>query len=572
VQTPTGALALITATAEKLLKEGVISGQIDGDLHAADAAIVKAAIMASAVCDFCSTPGASHYYDVPDFGVTFGPDRDTNYSQTKSTGGWMACDVCHDHVQKNHRKALVERAIETMAFPKFSRGMIEQFVEKFWQGMDEKADAAGIAAACVDFVEGRPALPPEVENLPKADRIDAVVRATGMERRDVVAMLEGKIDHRAISKLIAFKHKCGGDSRRMASLIRGTVAPPLPDITPHWQRALDVKFDVISRLSKILVAVERAVAFEESADLTSIEAIRKFGRRAEAMTALQDLQYREDVTHMMQAEAYSFGADPIVAISEAAKLLPRDAPLSSVEVPTGAGWFWFSTPLQIAMTSIHPEDVTNGLLWGWTTRKDGEAAMRFSGYVLDSDGKAAPSASWYWPLSMTLSEMVEFNKKNYDRDYGEGGRRAAVGAMISASGQTPMSRDATSKAVEELSAFFLAACMWFKQKVLVSSQGHVERHARKRIEREHKLKESPSVRIIALRASIREQVEKEHGASDAKTGERKLHVRFVVSGHPRLQRCGPGRSDVKLIWIAPYPKGPDGAPFKERQKVFAVIR
>ena len=562
VSTPTGKLALITATAEKLLKEGVISGQIDGYLHAADAAIVKAAIMASAVCDFCSTPGASHYYDVPDFGVTF--DRDTNYSQTKSTGGWMACDVCDGHVQKNNRKALVERAIETMAFPKFSRGMIEQFVAKFWQGMDEKADAAGIAAACVDFVEGRPALPPEVSDLPKGDRIDAVVRATGMERKDVVAMLEGKVDHRGISKLIAFKRKCGGDSRRMASVIRGTVAPPLQDITPHWQRALDVKFDVISRLSKILVAVERAVAFDETVDMTSAEALRKLGKRAEAMAALQDLQYREDVTHLMQAEAYSFGADPIVAITEAAKLLPRDAPLSSVEVPTGAGWFWFSTPLPVAMTSMHPEDVTHGLLWGWTRRKDGEAAMRFSGYVLDSEGKAAPAASWYWPLSMTLAEMLEFNRGNYNRDYGEGGRRSTA--------PSPIGLDATTKAVETLSAFFLAACMWFKQKVLVSSQGHVERHARKRIEREHKLKESPSVRIIALRASIRQQVEKEHGESDPKTGERKLHVRFVVTGHPRLQRCGPGRSDVKLIWIAPYPKGPADAPFKERQKVFAVIR
>lgn len=289
VRTPTGVLTLIAATAEKLLKEGVISGSLDGDLHANDAATVKAAIMAAAVCDFCSTPGATHYYDVPDFGVTFGPDRESNYSQTKSTGGWMACDVCSELVQKGNRKALVDRAVETMAFPKFSRRMIEEFVGKFWQGMDEKADAAGIAAACVDFIEDRttPRLPEPVASQPKADRIEAVMHATGLDRKQVVAMMEGKFDHRAISKLTAFQRSCGGDDRRMAAMIRGSEPPPLKDITPHWQRALDVKFDIISRLSKILRDVQRAVAFDESMDITSAEAIRKFGKRAEAYAALQ---------------------------------------------------------------------------------------------------------------------------------------------------------------------------------------------------------------------------------------------------------------------------------------------
>lgn len=237
VRTPSGVLTMIRSTAEKLLKEGVISGSLDGDLHATDAATVKAAIMASAVCDFCSTPGASHYYDVPDFGVTFGPDRETNYSMTKSTGGWMACDACDVLVQKCDRKALTDRAVETMAFPKFSRRAIEEFMAKFWQGMTDKADAAGIAASCIDFVEDRyPALPEPVATMPKEERIKAVMEATGMERRQVVAMLDGKIDHRAVSKLIAFKRRCGGDDRRMANMIAGRVPPHLPDVSRTGRR------------------------------------------------------------------------------------------------------------------------------------------------------------------------------------------------------------------------------------------------------------------------------------------------------------------------------------------------
>lgn len=565
VRTPSGVLAVIKATAEKLLKEGIISGTIDGDLHANDAATVKAAIMAFAVCDFCSTPGASHYCDVPDFGVTYGPDRESNYSATKSTGGWMACDVCDAMVQKNDRKGLVDRAIETMAFPKFSRRMIEEFVTKFWQGMDDRADATGIGAACVDFIEDRyPKLPEPVASKPKEERIKAVMEATGLERKQVVAMMDGKMDHRAISKLIAFKRACGGDDRRMASIISGGVPPPLPDVTPHWQRAIDAKYDVLSMLVKMRSAAQRTFAVNTPTDLNDSDAVRKLLNRSKAAIAWQDLQYGLDIQALQRAETYSFGADPIVAITQAATLIPRDSPLSSVEVPTGAGWFWFSTPLQVQMTTVMPQDVTHALLWGWTD-VDGDVAMRFAGFVRDDEGKLRPATAWSWPLRMTMAEMLRFNRENYARDYEkDGGIRSGETVTVDAA--------TTLAAIEALSAFFLAACVWFKQKILVSSQGHIERHARKRIMREHKQKEAPTVRVIALRASARQQRVEEEGASKDGSAERRLHVRFVVSGHPRLQRCGPGRADVKLIWIAPYPKGPADAPFKERQKVFAVIR
>lgn len=574
VQTPTGGLAVIAATAAKLLEEGIITGSLDGELKATDAAVVKAAIMRYAVCDFCSTPGASHYYDVPDFGVTFGPARDSNYSVTKSTGGWMACDPCDAMIQKNDRAGLVERAVETMAFPKFTRGAIAEFIAKFWQGMDEKADAAGIAAACVDFVEDRqPKLPDVIAGMLKSDRIEAVTRATGLERRQVVAMLDGKLDHSAISKLVSFKRSVGGDDRRMAALIAGHERPPLPDVTPHWQKAIDMKFTATLMLTKAAASLEDAGTFvsQHPTDLNDPASVRKAIDLAKAASMMESMQFRNDLKLLQRAETYSFGVDPIAAITEAAKLVPADAPLSSVEAPTGAGWFWFPTPLPIAMTTNMPNNFTNALLWGWVegqTEPDTKRgpAMRFSGVTLDVDGLPALTALWYWPARLTLTEMLAFNRGLYDEHYGQGGvfsQRAPA--------STRLAVEQTLAALEAASRFFLAACVWFKQKILVSSPGHIERHARKRIMREHKQTEQPSVRVIALRASLREQVAKETTDGQA-PGSRKLHVRFVVTGHPRLQRCGPSRADVKLIWISPYPKGPEGAPFKERQKVFAVIR
>ena len=97
IQTPTGGVAVIRPVAEQLLAQGVISGDLDGVAHAADAATLKAALMATGVCDFCSAPGPAHVFDVPDFVMPSGAGE--------STGGWAACDACADLVRADKRKA-----------------------------------------------------------------------------------------------------------------------------------------------------------------------------------------------------------------------------------------------------------------------------------------------------------------------------------------------------------------------------------------------------------------------------------------------------------------------------------
>jgi len=50
--------------------------------------------------------------------------------------------------------------------------------------------------------------------------------------------------------------------------------------------------------------------------------------------------------------------------------------------------------------------------------------------------------------------------------------------------------------------------------------------------------------------------------------DRKLTHRFMVRGHFRMQRYGPGNERVKRIWISPFWKGPDMA--EVIQKDYAV--
>jgi hypothetical protein len=123
--------------------------------------------------------------------------------------------------------------------------------------------------------------------------------------------------------------------------------------------------------------------------------------------------------------------------------------------------------------------------------------------------------------------------------------------------------------------------VWFRQTVpgepkkkitpkLTQEPGHVERHARKRYQREFKLPETPTVQVVALRKTARTPVE--DAPADRAASAREYHCRWIVQGHARLQACGPGRKDRKLIWIDPHPAGPADKPLKIKTKVYAVIR
>ena len=326
-----------------------------------------------------------------------------------------------------------------------------------------------------------------------------------------------------------------------------------PSHVPHWQEAIDYRFKAIDEL----------------------KIIEKLSPNHPKMGEIIWADMLEDLAALRGADTYSFSAETMHAIMTGAKSIPHESTLQSVEVPpTRAGWFWFAEPYPVACSPL-TSDAASALLWWWDTREENGPTLRFSLYTVDTKtarrGQILPSTKWLWPLDFSFHEMIGLNTQMYRNAYGPGGPYEGKPHL---SGENE-----TLKVVGEMSLFFLMSCVWFRQTVpgtkkkidpkLTQEPGHIERHARKRYQREHKLAEPPTVRVVALRKTAAQPVE--HTESEA---TRHLTVRFVVSGHPRLQPCGPGRTDKKLIWIDPYPKGPADAPFKESSstKVFAVIR
>src|SRR5688572_5004130 len=146
IVTPTGPVNVIRPVAEELLRQRVISGTLDENLHAADAATVKAAMMASGVCDFCSAIGPSHVVEMPDFEFPGVPGA-------MSEGAWATCDACWDLIEGRQKKRLLDRAIEKMSFSKFTRPAIAEMHERFWQLYEKKRIAEAAVRVLGSFIE-----------------------------------------------------------------------------------------------------------------------------------------------------------------------------------------------------------------------------------------------------------------------------------------------------------------------------------------------------------------------------------------------------------------------------------
>jgi hypothetical protein len=171
-----------------------------------------------------------------------------------------------------------------------------------------------------------------------------------------------------------------------------------------------------------------------------------------------------------------------------------------------------------------------------------------------------PAQKWMWREGETMTAMAARYRIEYQVKYGPGG---------------PLSGDNGDRVGEErslenavhLSRFFVAACAWMDQQILVDTPGHVERHRRKQLARESKVR--PEVRVIELRRT--KQAHRSEPGGDALPVN--WSCQWVVDGHWRHQPCGPGRTDRRLIYITPYVKGPEGLPMKTRaRKVYQVDR
>jgi hypothetical protein len=202
------------------------------------------------------------------------------------------------------------------------------------------------------------------------------------------------------------------------------------------------------------------------------------------------------------------------------------------------------------------------MVWSWqknVAEPEERPYLFISLYIQLENGELIPTSSFRWPEGATLEEHIGVLDEQYEQNY--------------ANNEIVVSKSQMKSIATRTFKFFFSACLWMEQKILEQSDAPIERHARKRYVREHKLKESPNpVRIILLRR--KQVVRPDAPISEGEKQPREWSCRWVVDGFWR-QQWYPSEGKHKTKWINPFIKGPEDKPLRTRPhqiKVYAVSR
>lgn len=231
------------------------------------------------------------------------------------------------------------------------------------------------------------------------------------------------------------------------------------------------------------------------------------------------------------AETYAWSKESVAATWQASKTIPRDTVLDRNQLPSRAGWWWFEGGLD------NEEFVA--ALWGPTD--DGLLAVCC--FVQIGNNPPDQGFSFTWQFGTSIGTLLNdaTNSEHYQDEY--------LGCL------------------EDCSRFFVAACAWLQQKVVISSSGHIERHRRKQLAREYAVFPPSDVRVIQLR-----RAEASSETSRDAAIETEWSCRWIVGGHWRNQ-YHPSSGKHELKYILPYVKGPSDKPLKvPTHTVYAVTR
>lgn len=234
-----------------------------------------------------------------------------------------------------------------------------------------------------------------------------------------------------------------------------------------------------------------------------------------------DLTDAVTVQHLLRhAETYAWSSETSAAVWLASKTIPGTASLQHTLMPSAYGWWWFDTPLSILggdYCAFVFGDGDDGQVW-------------FQSFLTTNNGTMRPSISWSFII-------------------GEGHTIDDFLASVSRDGHKQHAHITVS-----LLRVFIAGCLWLRQRVVMSSLGHIERHRRKQLARENNAPLPSDVKVIQLR-----RAESEHTERTAGSDQVDWSCRWIVNGHWRNQ---PYKDDHKLIYIMPFVKGPEDKPLR----------
>lgn len=241
-------------------------------------------------------------------------------------------------------------------------------------------------------------------------------------------------------------------------------------------------------------------------------------------------------TLLANAELYYVTTEMCQLVSTAADKLPLEFELSIDDPPTPSGFIWLNTPRVDYDSEQNEFDIR---AFSWVTLS--ASAMRMAIYI-------ERDATSIQRKLQALNFPPVFPVGSVDLVFSDIGTSMVTGFTTQGSG-----RD----------AYAWIKAFWLLSRQPLTEQETIlpDRAERRRAAREGH-REPPPVRLIRLRRL--------HGAYAGTGRPGQWYHQWIVRGHWRMQPWGPGRQYRRPVWIAPFVKGPEGAPLLGGEKVYVV--
>ncbi len=262
---------------------------------------------------------------------------------------------------------------------------------------------------------------------------------------------------------------------------------------------------------------------------------------------------------IVDAAPFSWSRETMEAVLAASRSVPVETKLDRWNLPVLNAWWHFEEPLPYQPSMPASPSMIRVLNFGWvkgpsgtffgvSTWLDEPQPYRFS---------ILPSQVFWWNAEESIAEMLTRVRREHWDLFGP------LGPYRNES-HTPL--ESFMAITEGLAKFIVAALAWLETKVLVEEPGHIERHRRKALAKETGVT-ARDVRIVQLR-----RTERSSPRESSEEAHREYSHRFVVSGHWRLQPCGPKHADRRLTWVSAHIKGPADKPLITKSTVYEVRR
>lgn len=226
-------------------------------------------------------------------------------------------------------------------------------------------------------------------------------------------------------------------------------------------------------------------------------------------------------------------------------------------LPVQVAWHYFEKPLfHITVNELPHKEFSAPVVavsWAWGINPDGEEMLSSTAWVNDPK----------WRLLVPWNVLWASN-----------GKGESMGTRHDLQ-SSPEDKVTAFKEIDLLTKFTCCASTFLRQKLLKTSTQTLERHARKRLEKETKSTVISPVTVVYMRSleeNSRGVAAGSNATQDTTQDIREYDFQWTVRGHVRQQYYA--SQGVHLpIYIHPYLKGPEDKPLKPRStSIIAVSR